>query len=86
MSGRIESGIVQVGEKLAALPGDETGLVRGKLLFLRYATSHSSRLLKLDFFPPPQTALEVDGELVPYALAGSNATVFLSGIEANQLG
>lgn len=59
VSGRIESGIVQVGEKLAALPGDETGLVR---------------------------ALEVDGELVPYALAGSNATVFLSGIEANQLG
>ena len=30
VSGRIESGIVQVGEKLAALPGDETGLVRGE--------------------------------------------------------
>ncbi|GAA5983246.1 hypothetical protein JCM10908_000210 [Rhodotorula pacifica] len=59
VSGRIESGIVQVGEKLAALPGDEAGIVR---------------------------ALEVEGELVPYALAGSNATVFLSGIEANQLG
>ncbi|BGP55709.1 hypothetical protein JCM8202v2_003316 [Rhodotorula sphaerocarpa] len=59
VSGRIESGIVQVGEKLAALPGDESGVVR---------------------------ALEVEGELVPYALAGTNATVFLSGIEANQLG
>ncbi|GAA5893986.1 hypothetical protein JCM5296_004125 [Sporobolomyces johnsonii] len=58
VSGRIESGIVQVGEKLAALPGDETGVVR---------------------------ALEVDGELVPYALAGVNATVFLSGIDALQL-
>jgi len=58
ISGRIESGIVQVGEKLAALPGDETGVVR---------------------------ALEVEGELVPYALAGSNATVYLSAIEANQL-
>ncbi|GAA5941246.1 hypothetical protein JCM3775_006661 [Rhodotorula graminis] len=58
ISGRIESGIVQVGEKLAALPGDETGVVR---------------------------ALEVEGELVPYALAGSNVTVYLSAIEANQL-
>ncbi|GAA6051069.1 hypothetical protein JCM3770_005483 [Rhodotorula araucariae] len=58
VSGRIESGIVQVGEKLAALPGDEAGVVR---------------------------ALEVEGELVPYALAGSNVTVFLAGIEANQL-
>ncbi|GJN90750.1 hypothetical protein Rhopal_003764-T1 [Rhodotorula paludigena] len=57
--GRVESGIVQVGETLAALPGDESGTVR---------------------------ALEVDGELVPYAVAGDNATVFLSGIEANQLG
>jgi hypothetical protein len=27
------------------------------------------------------TALEVDGELVPYAVAGVNATVFLSGID-----
>lgn len=51
-------------------------------LFLRFASSNSSRSLTL----PPQPALEVDGELVPYALAGSNATVFLSGIEANQLG
>ncbi|TNY24697.1 hypothetical protein DMC30DRAFT_345421, partial [Rhodotorula diobovata] len=58
VTGRIESGIVQVGEKLAALPGDETGVVR---------------------------ALEVEGELVPYALAGSNVTVFLASIEANQL-
>jgi len=34
VSGRIESGLVQVGEKLAALPGDETGVVRGKSIFL----------------------------------------------------
>ncbi|GAA5828764.1 hypothetical protein JCM11251_005863 [Rhodosporidiobolus azoricus] len=58
ISGRVESGFVQVGEKLAALPGDETGVVR---------------------------ALEVDGELVPYASAGQNATVFLSNIDAVQL-
>ncbi|GAA5901072.1 uncharacterized protein JCM6883_004743 [Sporobolomyces salmoneus] len=58
VSGRVESGIVQVGERLAALPGDETGVVR---------------------------AIEVDTELVPYALAGQNATLFLSGIDALQL-
>ncbi|GAA6028258.1 hypothetical protein JCM8097_006943 [Rhodosporidiobolus ruineniae] len=58
ISGRVESGIVQVGEKLAALPGDETGIVR---------------------------ALELDGELVPYASAGQNVTVFLSNIDPVQL-
>ena len=29
-SGRIESGVVQVGEKLAVLPGDETAVVKGE--------------------------------------------------------
>ncbi|GAA5880026.1 hypothetical protein JCM16303_004442 [Sporobolomyces ruberrimus] len=58
VSGRVESGLVQVGERLSALPGDETGVVR---------------------------AIEVDTELVPYALAGANATLFLSGIDALQL-
>lgn len=30
VSGRIESGVVQVGEKLAVLPGDETAVVKSK--------------------------------------------------------
>lgn len=30
VSGRIESGVVQVGERLAVLPGDESGVVRSK--------------------------------------------------------
>ena len=30
VSGRIETGVVQVGEKLAVLPGDETAVVRGR--------------------------------------------------------
>ena len=33
ISGRIESGIVQVGETLAVLPGDESGIVRSMSLF-----------------------------------------------------
>jgi hypothetical protein len=50
VSGRIESGIVQVGEKLAALPGDETGLVRGEQFSLRFTSSKSSRSLKRFLF------------------------------------
>ncbi|SCV71973.1 BQ2448_4667 [Microbotryum intermedium] len=58
VSGRVESGIVQVSERLCALPGDESGVVR---------------------------SLEVDGEHVPYAIAGVNVTVFLSNIDPIQL-
>ncbi|KAI5480838.1 elongation factor 1 alpha-like protein [Pseudohyphozyma bogoriensis] len=58
ISGRIESGIIQVGEQLAALPGDGTGVVR---------------------------SLEVDGVLVPWAVAGVNATVYLSGLDPRNL-
>lgn len=54
VAGRVESGIVQTGERLAVLPGSEAGTVR---------------------------AIEVDGSLVPYAIAGANATVFLSNID-----
>ena len=32
VSGRIESGVMQVGERLCALPGDESGIVRGESL------------------------------------------------------
>jgi len=35
-SGRICSGVVQVGEKLRVLPGDETAIVR--CLFIFFAT------------------------------------------------
>lgn len=33
VSGRIESGILQVGERLAVLPGDESGVVKSELLY-----------------------------------------------------
>jgi len=54
VSGRIESGIVQLGERLAVLPGDETGVVRN---------------------------IELDGETVDYAVAGSNVTIYLAAID-----
>lgn len=35
VSGRVETGIVQVGERLCALPGDESGVVRGEGCLVR---------------------------------------------------
>lgn len=37
VSGRVESGIVQVGERLSALPGDESGVVRGENSFFSFS-------------------------------------------------
>lgn len=58
VSGRIVSGLVQVGEVLRPLPGDETGLVR---------------------------AIECDNELVPWAAAGTNATLYFAHLEQNHV-
>ncbi|SJX64460.1 related to translation elongation factor HBS1 [Sporisorium reilianum f. sp. reilianum] len=58
VSGRVVSGIVQIGDRLRPVPGDESGIVR---------------------------AIEVDTESVPWAVAGANATVYLSGIDQIQL-
>ncbi|KAK0521299.1 hypothetical protein OC835_006932 [Tilletia horrida] len=53
-AGRILSGVIQVGDRLRALPGDETAVVR---------------------------AIEVDEEQVPWAVAGTNLTLYLSAID-----
>ncbi|EFI27667.1 EF Tu GTP binding domain-containing protein [Coprinopsis cinerea okayama7 len=55
ISGRICAGVVQVGEKLRLLPGDESAVVK---------------------------SIEVDEESVPWAAAGSNATIQLAGIDS----
>ncbi|KAF8528930.1 P-loop containing nucleoside triphosphate hydrolase protein [Hysterangium stoloniferum] len=54
VSGRVCSGVVQVGERLRVLPGDESAIVRRK--------NHSH-------------------EAVPWAAAGANVTLYLSGID-----
>lgn len=58
VSGRVVSGIVQIGDRVRPVPGDESGIVR---------------------------AIEVDTESVPWAVAGANATVYLSGIDQIQI-
>jgi len=42
VSGRIESGIVQVGEKIAVLPSEETAVVRSKQLQRAYRSFHTN--------------------------------------------
>lgn len=58
VSGRIVSGIVQVGESVLPVPGDTPGVVK---------------------------AIECETESVPWAVSGSNVTVFLAGLETNQV-
>ncbi|WVF71966.1 hypothetical protein IAT40_006776 [Kwoniella sp. CBS 6097] len=58
VSGRLCSGVVQVGDRLRAVPGDETATVR---------------------------TIEVDDDSAPYAVAGQNVTLYLSGIDAIHL-
>lgn len=75
IAGRIASGIVQVGEKLRAMPGDDsiTGIVkcisRPYFPLLLYLT----RLFFL--------AIEVDDVLVKWAMAGTNVTISLTNVD-----
>jgi len=59
VSGRILTGVVQVGERLRVLPGDEMATVR---------------------------RIEVEEDSVPWASAGTNITLYLSGIERVNIG
>ncbi|KAK8869588.1 hypothetical protein IAR55_000155 [Kwoniella newhampshirensis] len=58
VSGRLCSGIIQVGDRVRAVPGDEVGNVR---------------------------TIEVDDDSAPYAVAGQNVTLYLSGIDSIHL-
>nr|XP_031861143.1 uncharacterized protein CI109_003504 [Kwoniella shandongensis]KAA5528215.1 hypothetical protein CI109_003504 [Kwoniella shandongensis] len=58
VSGRLCSGIIQVGDRVRAVPGDEVANVR---------------------------TIEVDEDSAPYAVAGQNVTLYLSGIDSIHL-
>lgn len=72
VSGRLCSGVVQVGERLRIVPGDETAVVRSKCLF---------NLLQFDTLTALREAIERDEETVPYASAGQNVNLYLAGID-----
>jgi elongation factor 1 alpha-like protein len=69
VSGRLCGGVVQVGEQLKILPGDEIALVKRTCL-----KSSSSSLLTFC------VVIDVDKETVPWAAAGSNVTLTLTAI------
>ncbi|WVQ78520.1 hypothetical protein IAT38_000606 [Cryptococcus sp. DSM 104549] len=58
VSGRLCSGVVQVGDRVRAVPGDEVANIR---------------------------TIEVDDDSAPYAVAGQNVTLYLSGIDSINL-
>jgi len=73
VSGRVSSGVVQVGEKLRVLPGDESATIRRRSLDLWNCSWMLNRL---------RLVIEVGEEdLVPWVAAGSNVTLYLSGID-----
>ena len=90
-SGRVVSGIVQLGDKIQIVPGDETGIVRGtSLAFIFFnfpflLALQSSRFLKSPSPLSPPTAIEQDGETVPWAVAGASVTIYLSGVEQQSI-
>ena len=73
VSGRLCSGVIQVGDRLRAVPGDEVASLRSE--------QHHRGCFRLLMF----LAIELDDESVPYAVAGQNVTLYLSGIDAIHL-
>ncbi|KAG6831884.1 hypothetical protein H0H92_007001 [Tricholoma furcatifolium] len=72
VSGRLCGGVVQVGERLRILPGDETGVVKCKFHVPCYEIAIPNVGV---------TAIEVDEQNVPWAAAGSNATLYLTSVD-----
>jgi elongation factor 1 alpha-like protein len=69
VTGRICGGIVQVGERLRVLPGDETTVVRCK---------DDTRITAFSNAP---LAIDLDERSVSWAAAGTNAALYLTTID-----
>jgi elongation factor 1 alpha-like protein len=76
VSGRICGGVVQVGEKLRILPGDETGVVKSQLFQSR------PQVLPLTMW----SAIIYEDDGVPWAADGSNVTIYLVNVDPIHLG
>jgi elongation factor 1 alpha-like protein len=68
------SGVIQVGERLRIVPGDETAVVRSE-----WSELVVSALSNTTAINPP--AIEQDVESVPYASAGQNVTLYLAAVD-----
>lgn len=74
VSGRLCGGIVQVGEKLRILPGDETAIVKGEHL-------QSSSWYSYAHLYVLAIAIETESESLPWAAAGTNVTLYLTAVD-----
>jgi hypothetical protein len=71
VSGRISGGIVQVGEKVRVVPGDESATIRS-------ASNPTGVNITLITYT---TGIEKDENSVQWASAGSNVTIYLASID-----
>jgi elongation factor 1 alpha-like protein len=70
VSGRLCGGVVQVGERLRILPGDETAVVK-----CAPCTASAGSLLTR------HTAISNEETSVPWAVDGSNVTIYLTAVD-----
>ncbi|KAK7060217.1 hypothetical protein VNI00_000982 [Paramarasmius palmivorus] len=71
ISGRVCSGVVQVGDRLRVLPGDESAIVRGEYTHSNFLGQPLISLI----------AITIEEENVPWAAAGSSVTIQLTSID-----
>ena len=77
VSGRLCGGVVQVGEKLRVLPGDETAIVKCMRILFYHLVMILTHI---------RAAIELDEAFVPWAASGSNVTLNLTAIDPVNLG
>jgi elongation factor 1 alpha-like protein len=75
VSGRICGGVVQVGEKLRILPGDESAIVKCMSACCPVIAHICTHIC------PPLQAIELEEQNVPWAASGSNVTINLTAID-----
>lgn len=72
VSGRVCGGIIVAGERLRIIPGDESATVKGEIFVLTH-TAVSDTMVT--------AAIDSDGDSLPWAGAGSNVNVTLTGVD-----
>lgn len=72
VSGRVCGGIIVAGERLRIVPGDESATVRGELTM--HTRTLSTQLTS-------GLAIDSDGDGLPWAGAGSNVNLTLTGVD-----